>query len=59
MDVQRRWHQVHVSDVLHQKAGPFRQILFVPRGFLRYDKRKDRYVVTNDAKLKNNMLPER
>ena len=29
----------------------------VPRGFLRYDKRKDRYVVTNDAKLKNNMLP--
>ena len=32
---------------------------FVPRGFLRYDKRKDRYVVTNDAKLKNNMLPER
>ena len=30
---------------------------FVPRGFLRYDKRKDRYVVTNDAKLKNNMLP--
>ena len=30
---------------------------FVPKGFLRYDKRKDRYVVTNDAKLRNNMLP--
>ena len=29
----------------------------VPRGYLRYDKRKDRYVVTNDDKLKNNMLP--
>lgn len=29
----------------------------VPRGHLRYDKRKDRFVVTNDAKLKNNMLP--
>ena len=30
---------------------------FVPKGFLRYDKRKDRYVVTNDAKFRNPMLP--
>ena len=30
---------------------------FVPRGFLRYDKRKDRYVVCSDAKLKNPKLP--
>ena len=29
---------------------------FVPRGFLRYDKRKDRYVVCSDAKLKNPKL---
>ena len=29
----------------------------VPRGDLRYDKRKDRYVVTKDSKRKNNMLP--
>jgi hypothetical protein len=30
---------------------------FVPRGFLRYDKRKDRYVVCTDEKLKNPKLP--
>jgi len=30
---------------------------FVPRGFLRYDKRKDRYVVCSDEKLKNPELP--
>ncbi|MDA0939538.1 MAG: hypothetical protein O2990_00915 [Bacteroidetes bacterium] len=30
---------------------------FVPRGFLRYDKRKDRYVVCADEKLKNPLLP--
>jgi hypothetical protein len=30
---------------------------FVPRGFLRYDKRKDRYVVCTDEKMKNPLLP--
>lgn len=30
---------------------------FVPRGFLRYDKRKDRYIVCSDEKLKNPLLP--
>lgn len=30
---------------------------FVPQGFLRYDKRKDRYIVCSDEKLKNPMLP--